>query len=159
MSDCPIRWSSTYFMTERLLAVRASFNEVLAKQGSSLNSEWKKQKAIKVLLDPFLQHTKSLETVWVCHQCFQLLEIWRTFKTMSEYASSGWWQWGRSSGYASANVNEELSNIFSEKSFYSLWILVWCYSNGLQNTPCSGNIPRYEIFQARLGARSCRLTS
>lgn len=61
--DCPTRWSSSYLLIERLLAVRSALTEVLQELewDDMLTSEWKMLEAIRNLLHPFALFTSLIQ--------------------------------------------------------------------------------------------------
>ena len=63
LRDCPTRWSSTYLLIERLLAVRSSLTEVLQELewDDLLTTEWKSLEAICNLMHPFAQFTSLIQ--------------------------------------------------------------------------------------------------
>uniref|UniRef100_A0A8C6P0M1 Uncharacterized protein n=1 Tax=Nothobranchius furzeri TaxID=105023 RepID=A0A8C6P0M1_NOTFU len=64
VNDCPTRWSSTYEMVARLLKVKESVCEVANEMGWDclLSSEWQKLKSMQELLQPFAEHTQTLQS-------------------------------------------------------------------------------------------------
>ena len=64
VSDCPTRWSSSFLMVTRLLELKTSINDVFdeLKWDSLLTSEWAKLEEIMYLLQPFAEHTNTLQT-------------------------------------------------------------------------------------------------
>ena len=64
IADCPTRWSSTLLMLNRLLECKASVIDVFTEQDMDclLNTDWIKAEEIAHLLQPFADHTNTLQT-------------------------------------------------------------------------------------------------
>ncbi|XP_024135954.1 uncharacterized protein LOC112151330 [Oryzias melastigma] len=64
VNDCPTRWSSTYNIITRLLAVKDSVSQIAHDMGwdSLLPSEWQKLTSLQQLLLPFAEHTQTLQS-------------------------------------------------------------------------------------------------
>jgi hypothetical protein len=64
ISDCPTRWSSSYFMLNRLAELQAHLRIVCAENGLDClsNSQWKKIENVVDLLLPFKDHTNTLQS-------------------------------------------------------------------------------------------------
>ena len=63
IADCPTRWSSTLLMLNRLLECKASVIDVFTEQDMDclLNSDWVKAEEIAHLVQPFADHTTTLQ--------------------------------------------------------------------------------------------------
>ncbi|XP_061573408.1 uncharacterized protein LOC133438847 isoform X1 [Cololabis saira] len=64
VNDCPSRWSSTFNMVTRLLAVKDAVSQITQDLGwdGLLTSEWQKLSSLQDLLLPFAEHTKTLQS-------------------------------------------------------------------------------------------------
>lgn len=64
IADCPTRWSSCYMMLSRLIELRDPVRQVCEEMGFDclLKSEWTKVENIVKVLQPFAEHTNTLQT-------------------------------------------------------------------------------------------------
>ena len=65
IADCPTRWSSWYMMLSRLVELQSQIRSVCADCGLDsllLMNEWAKLQAVVEMLEPFAQHTNTLQT-------------------------------------------------------------------------------------------------
>jgi hypothetical protein len=62
--DCSTRWNSVYLMTNRLVEIKQSVNEVMEEMGKDtlLFNEWTKLSEFNSVLEPFKRHTDMMQT-------------------------------------------------------------------------------------------------
>lgn len=62
--DCPTRWSSSFLLIRRLLELKGPISEVFEelRWDNLLASEWAKLDDIRAILQPFAEHTNSIQT-------------------------------------------------------------------------------------------------